>query len=93
MNWHHYALHDRGSIIPNYYLCVPHAEALLMANNTSYLNIYRDASAFSYCIRALFIIYKQLSLCPISGVKAAPCFVLISRSNLLWLSLFIKDLA
>jgi hypothetical protein len=28
------------------YLCVSHAEALLMASNTSYLNIYRDALAF-----------------------------------------------
>jgi hypothetical protein len=35
------------------YLCVSHAEVLLMASNTSYLNIYRDASAFhtasAYC--------------------------------------------
>jgi hypothetical protein len=28
------------------YLCVSRAEALLMASNTSYLNIYRDASIF-----------------------------------------------
>jgi hypothetical protein len=28
------------------YLCVSHAEALLMVSDTSYLNIYRDASAF-----------------------------------------------
>jgi hypothetical protein len=28
------------------YLCVSHAEVLLMASNTSYLNVYRDASAF-----------------------------------------------
>jgi hypothetical protein len=28
------------------YLCVSHTEALLMASNTSYLNAYRDASAF-----------------------------------------------
>jgi hypothetical protein len=27
-------------------LCVSRAEALLMASNTSYLNAYRDASAF-----------------------------------------------
>jgi hypothetical protein len=28
------------------YLCVSHAEVLLMASNTSYLNVYRNASAF-----------------------------------------------
>jgi hypothetical protein len=28
------------------YLYVSHAEALLMASNTSYLNVYRDVSAF-----------------------------------------------
>jgi hypothetical protein len=28
------------------YLCVSHAEALLMASNTNYLSTYRDASAF-----------------------------------------------
>jgi hypothetical protein len=28
------------------YLCVSHTEVLLMASNTSYLNAYRDASAF-----------------------------------------------
>jgi hypothetical protein len=28
------------------YLCVSRTEALLMASNTSYLNAYRDASAF-----------------------------------------------
>jgi hypothetical protein len=28
------------------YLCVSHTEALLLASNTSYLNAYRDASAF-----------------------------------------------
>jgi hypothetical protein len=39
-------MRERGSIIPTYYLCVPRAEALLMVSNTSYLNVYRDASAF-----------------------------------------------
>jgi hypothetical protein len=28
------------------YLCVSRTEALLMASNTSYLNVYKDASAF-----------------------------------------------
>jgi hypothetical protein len=28
------------------YLFVSHAESLLMASNTSYLNVYRGASAF-----------------------------------------------
>jgi hypothetical protein len=28
------------------FLCVSHAEALLMVSSTSYLNTYRDASAF-----------------------------------------------
>jgi hypothetical protein len=37
---------DRGSIVPVCYLCVSRAEALLMVSNTSYLNTYRDASAF-----------------------------------------------
>jgi hypothetical protein len=37
---------DRGSIVPVCYLCISRAQALLIASNTSYLNIYRDASAF-----------------------------------------------
>jgi hypothetical protein len=28
------------------YLCVSHAEVLLMASSTTYLNVYRDALAF-----------------------------------------------
>jgi hypothetical protein len=41
-----HASHDWGSIVPTYYLYVSRTEALLMASNTSYLNVYRDASAF-----------------------------------------------
>jgi hypothetical protein len=37
---------DRACNIPACYLCVSCAEALLMATNTSYLNVYRDVSAF-----------------------------------------------
>jgi hypothetical protein len=56
--------------------------ALLMASNTSYLNVYRDASAFHtvsvHCS-------SPLSSFPIPGVRAAPFSVSISRSKLLWL--------
>jgi hypothetical protein len=34
-----------ASFLPDY-LCVSRTEALLMASSTSYLNAYRDASAF-----------------------------------------------
>jgi hypothetical protein len=34
-----------ASLLP-VYLCVSHTKALLMASNTSYLNAYKDASAF-----------------------------------------------
>jgi hypothetical protein len=44
------------------YLCVSHAEALLMMSNTSYLNAYRVASAFSYCIHALLVICKGIAV-------------------------------
>jgi hypothetical protein len=39
------------------YLCVPRAESLLMASNTSYFNVYGE-----YCICALFIICKHLAV-------------------------------
>jgi hypothetical protein len=65
------------------YLCVSRAEALLMASNTSYLNVYRDASAFH--IVSSSPVNVQLSSCSILGVRAAPCSVSISRSNMLWL--------
>jgi hypothetical protein len=36
----------RAASFLSVYLCVSHTEALLMASDTSYLNTYRDASAF-----------------------------------------------
>jgi hypothetical protein len=52
------------------YLCVPHAEALLMASNISYLNVYRDASTFSYYIHALLVTCKRSAiLVPDLGCK------------------------
>jgi hypothetical protein len=44
------------------YLCVSPTEALLMASSTSYLNAYRGASAFSYCIHALLVICKRIAV-------------------------------
>jgi hypothetical protein len=44
------------------YLCVSRIEALLMMSNTSYLNAYRVASAFSYCIHALLVICKGIAV-------------------------------
>jgi hypothetical protein len=57
-----------------------------MASNTSYPGVYRVASALSCFFRASFVICKHLAvLVPDLGCKGAPCFVSISRSNLLWL--------
>jgi hypothetical protein len=54
------------------YLCVSHTEALLMANNTSYLGIYRVASALSCFIHASFVICKHLAiLVPDLGCKGS----------------------
>jgi hypothetical protein len=44
------------------YLCVSHAEALLMASNTSYLSVYRVASALSCCIHASFVTCERLAV-------------------------------
>jgi hypothetical protein len=68
------------------YVCFSRAEALLMASNTSYLSVYRVASAFfTISMHCSSPVNVWLSLCPILGVRAAPCSVSISRSNLLWL--------
>jgi hypothetical protein len=64
-----------------------------MVSSTSYLNVYRVASAFPCFNRDYLLpVNIQLSLCPTSGVRAASCSVLFSRSNLLCYSLFIEDL-
>jgi hypothetical protein len=44
------------------YLRVSRAEALLMTSNTSYLSVYRVASAFSYYIHALFVTRERLAI-------------------------------
>jgi hypothetical protein len=81
-----HATRGRGSVVPICNLCVSHAEALLKASNTSYLNVYRDASAFyTVSVHCLSPVIVWLSSCPISGARAAPCSISISRSNLLWL--------
>jgi hypothetical protein len=42
------------------YLGITRTEAFLMASSTSYLSVYRDASAVSYCFYALPITCKHL---------------------------------
>jgi hypothetical protein len=70
-----YAAPITRSFLP-IYLCVSHTVALLMASNTSYLNANRDASAFhTVFIRCLSPVNVLLSLCSISGARAAPCSV------------------
>jgi hypothetical protein len=44
------------------YLCVSHAEALLMVSNTSYLGVYRVASALLCCIHASFVYCERLAI-------------------------------
>jgi hypothetical protein len=44
------------------YLCVSRTEAFLMASNTSYLSVYRVASALSCCIHTSFVTYERLAI-------------------------------
>jgi hypothetical protein len=44
------------------YLCVSHTEALLMASDTSYLSIYRVASALLCYIQASFVTCEHLAI-------------------------------
>jgi hypothetical protein len=67
------------------YLCVSHAEALLMASNTNYVSA-SGMHRLLYCIHTLFVTCKRLAvLMPDLGCKGSTCSILISRSNLLWL--------
>jgi hypothetical protein len=44
------------------YLCVSRTEAFLMVSNTSFLSVYRVASALSCCIRTWFVAYECLAV-------------------------------
>jgi hypothetical protein len=57
-----HALHDRGSIVPNLYLCVSQTEALLMGSNTSYHKHLHGLHRFVYHIFASFTACKRLAV-------------------------------
>jgi hypothetical protein len=56
-----HALRDRGSIIVLTYLlfCISRPEVLLMVSGTSYLSVYRVASALLYFNHALLVTCKR----------------------------------
>jgi hypothetical protein len=83
-----HALRDRGGIVYAYPpFCVSRSEALLMASNTSYLNMHRVTLVLPGLNRASFVTYKcSAVVVPDLGCEGSLlALFLFSRFNLLWL--------